>query len=427
MRPVKVFLLISRLLPVLLLLPLCHPAAAQAAPSVPKREIVVGKDSPIKSIKEGIRIASKGDRLLIKPGRYSEGNIVIDKQLSIVGEGFPQVDGGGKDEVFTVEADNVSIQGLLISNAGASFLHENAAVKVGSVHNCTIEGNRFLNNFFAVYLAKSTGCTVTGNEISGNAKSEASSGNGIHLWHCSDVRVTGNRVTGQRDGIYLEFSNRVLIEGNQSERNLRYGLHFMFSNGCRYLGNLFAQNGAGVAVMYSKNVEMRGNRFQNNWGTASFGLLLKDMQQSDVSKNSFTSNTVGIYTEGSSRLTVERNTFSRNGVALKLLGSSTGNLFTRNNFLGNSFDVATNSSDTHNKFESNYWDNYQGYDLGKDGIGDIPFRPVRLFSMLITEYPQAMILLRSLFTDVLDLAERAFPVLTPETFVDQRPLMRRVL
>ncbi|MBJ6723914.1 nitrous oxide reductase family maturation protein NosD [Geomesophilobacter sediminis] len=413
----------------LVVLPLVLPAAAaQGAlfPPGPVREIVVGKDRPIKSIKDGVRIASSGDRILVRKGSYSEGNIVIDKPLTILGEGLPQVDGGGKDEIFTVRADNVTIRGLLIKNAGVSFMHDNAAVKIDGARNCIIEGNRFSNDFFAVYLAKATGCTVSGNRISGNGKAEATSGNGIHLWHCSDVKVSGNYVTDQRDGIYIEFSNRVLIEGNQSEKNLRYGLHFMFSNSCRYLNNRFTQNGAGVAVMYSKNVEMRGNRFEKNWGPASYGLLLKDMQQSRIAGNTLAGNTIGIYSEGSFGMTVEQNTFSRNGVGIKLLGSSTDNRFTRNNFLGNSFDVATNSSETQNRFEGNYWDNYQGYDLNKDGIGDVPYRPVRLFSMLITDYPQSLILLRSLFIDVLDLAERAFPVLTPEALVDRRPLMRRV-
>lgn len=429
MQPTKrISFLVGRLLPVLFSLSaLPVSAVATAAPPLHQREIVVGKDSRIKSIKDGIRFAASGDRLVVKAGSYSEGNIVIDKPLTIVGENFPEVDGANKTEVFTVRADNVSIKGLVIKNAGVSFMHDNAAIKVDGGNNCTIEGNRFINDFFAVYLAKTSGCTVEGNRIVGNGKAETSSGNGIHLWHCRDAKVAGNRVTGQRDGIYLEFSDRVLIEGNRSEKNLRYGLHFMFSNGCRYLNNSFVNNGAGVAVMYSKKVEMRGNRFENNWGTASFGLLLKDIQQSSIAGNYLSRNTVGIYAEGSFGNTVERNTFSRNGVALKLLGSSTGNLFTGNNFMGNSFDVATNSSDTQNKFQSNYWDNYQGYDLDRDGIGDVPFRPVRLFSMLITEYPPAMLLLRSLFVDVLDLAERAFPALTPETLVDRKPLMRRVL
>ena len=429
MQPAKrVRSLVGRLFTAFLFLPLVPvPAVAAAAPPLHPREIVVGKDSPIKTIKEGIRVASSGDRLLVKAGNYSEGNIVIDKPLTIVGENFPEVDGANKTEVFTVRADNVCIKGLVIKNAGIAFMHDNAAINVDGGNNCTIEKNRFVNNFFAVYLAKTSGCIVQGNRISGNGQAEASSGNGIHLWYSRDAKIADNRMTGQRDGIYLEFSNGVLIEGNRSEKNLRYGLHFMFSNGCRYLNNSFVNNGAGVAVMYSRKVEMRGNRFEDNWGPASFGLLLKDIQQSTIAGNSFSRNTVGIFAEGSFGNTVERNTFSRNGVALKLLGSSTGNLFTRNNFLANSFDVATNSSDTQNKFQSNYWDNYQGYDLDRDGIGDVPFRPVRLFSMLIAEYPPAMLLLRSLFVDVLDLAERAFPALTPETLVDRKPLMRRVL
>jgi nitrous oxidase accessory protein len=429
MPAVKTTEILSKRLFPLLLLALSNHAAAGVIPSAPThgREIVVGKNAPIKSIKEAIRLASSGDRLRITAGRYPEGNIIVDKPLTIVGDGLAQVDGGGKDEIFTVKADNVTIRGLVIQNAGVSFMHDNAAIKIEGGRNCTIEGNRFINDFFAVYLAKATGCTVAGNEITGFGKAESSSGNGIHLWHCSDVKVTGNHASGQRDGIYLEFSDRVLIEGNRSEKNLRYGLHFMFSNGCRYLNNRFAHNGAGVAVMYSKKVEMRGNRFEENWGPASYGLLLKDMQQSIIAGNYLASNTVGIYAEGSSGMSVERNTFSRNGVAIRLLGSSTRNVLTRNNFLGNSFDIATNSSDTQNRLEANYWDNYQGYDLDKDGTGDVPFRPVRLFSMLITEYPQSLILLRSLFIDVLDLAEKAFPALTPETLVDRRPLMRRVL
>lgn len=411
----------------LLFLPFVAPAGAAMLPPSHPKEIIVGKDSTIKTIKEGIRQAQSGDRIVVRGGTYAEGNIVVDKPVVIVGENFPRVDGANQAEIFTVRADGVVIKGLVLQHAGISFMHDNAAIRVEGARNCRIEGNRFLQDFFAVYLAKASGCVVANNDIVGDNRTESHSGNGVHLWYCRDTTVSGNRVTGQRDGIYLEFSDRVLICRNRSEKNLRYGLHFMFSNGCRYLDNEFVDNGAGVAVMYSRNVEMTGNRFLDNWGAASFGLLLKDIQQSRITGNYLYKNTVGIYTEGSFHLDVERNTFLRNGVAIKLLGSSTDNLFTRNNFLGNSFDVATNTSESVNRFESNYWDNYQGYDLNRDGIGDVPFRPVRLFSALITEYPPALILLRSFFIDVLDLAERAFPALTPETLVDRKPLMRRVL
>jgi nitrous oxidase accessory protein len=55
----------------------------------------------------------------------------------------------------------------------------------------------------------------------------------------------------------------------------------------------------------------------------------------------------------------------------------------------------------------------------------VPFRPVRLFSLLVARHEPAMMLLRSGFVDLLDLAERVMPVLTPETLADASPLMQR--
>jgi nitrous oxidase accessory protein len=49
---------------------------------------------------------------------------------------------------------------------------------------------------------------------------------------------------------------------------------------------------------------------------------------------------------------------------------------------------------------------------------------VRLFSVLVEQSEPSIILLRSFFLDLLDLAERVAPVITPERLVDQRPLMR---
>ncbi len=53
----------------------------------------------------------------------------------------------------------------------------------------------------------------------------------------------------------------------------------------------------------------------------------------------------------------------------------------------------------------------------------MPFHPVRLFSLLVAQHEEALILLRSFFVDLLDAAERVMPVLTPETLQDDQPLM----
>jgi nitrous oxidase accessory protein len=387
------------------------------------KEIVVTKSGPIKSIKEAIQSAEKNDKIIIKAGSYTEGNIVVDKSISIIGDGNPIVDGKGDTEIFTVIANDVRISGLTIKNSGISYLKENAGIRLQEVINCEIIDNKFYNNFFAIYLAKSANCIISKNYIVGTKRRETNSGNGIHLWYCRDVNVFGNSISNHRDGIYFEFVKNGRISDNYSKGNIRYGLHFMFSDSCEYKENTFENNGAGVAVMYTKNVMMEKNIFKHNWGPSSYGILLKDISDSKIIHNDFFENTVGIFMEGCVRVSIQKNNFSKNGWALKLMANSMGNFFYENNFIANSFDVSTNSQQNFNMFDRNYWSNYSGYDLNKDGFGDVPFRPVTMFSMMVEKQPTSLILLNSMFIKLLDVAESIIPALTPEALIDSKPRM----
>jgi nitrous oxidase accessory protein len=251
-------------------------------------------------------------------------------------------------------------------------------------------------------------------------------GNAIHLWKSSHALIEKNHVSGHRDGIYFEFVTFSVIRDNLSEKNIRYGLHFMFSNDDSYLGNTFRDNGAGVAVMYSKKVRMERNHFEQNWGPSAYGILLKDITDSHIIQNTFLKNTVAVHLEGTSRIDISRNIFKENGWALKVQASCENNSFHHNNFWGNSFDVGTNGSISLNDFYSNYWDKYQGYDINKDGIGDIPYHPVSMYSMIVEQNPYALMLLKSFTVQLLDKAERAIPSLTPENLVDKSPLMKSI-
>ena len=390
------------------------------------KSIIVSKEGVVKTIKEAINLANDYDTILIKPGEYAEGNIIVDKKLTIIGENFPVVDGNGDGEIFTVVSNDVHISGLIIKNSGISFLEENAGIRFKEVQNCSINNNKFINNFFAIYIAKSANCIITNNYIEGERKREANSGNGIHLWYCRDITIENNKIYNHRDGIYFEFVRNGKIFNNHSEGNLRYGLHFMFSDSCEYAQNNFKENGAGVAVMYTKNVLMTENNFQNNWGAASYGILLKDISDSRIEKNVFDGNSTGVYMEGCSRVTIERNNFIKNGWALKLMANSMDNYFYDNNFIANSFDISTNSRQNFNTFEKNYWSDYDGYDLDKDGFGDVPFRPVTMFSMIIESHPTSLVLLHSLFIDIMNIAESIIPAITPEALTDPKPRMRMV-
>ena len=125
-------------------------------------------------------------------------------------------------------------------------------------------------------------------------------------------------------------------------------------------------------------------------------------------------------------LNLKKNLFEKNGWAVKLMANSSDNLFTMNNFLSNTFDVSTNSRQNFSTFSSNYWSKYDGYDLNKNGIGDVPYRPVKLYSVMVEQNEPSLILLNSIFIDLLDIAESVFPSLTPETLIDSTPLLKKI-
>ena len=227
-----------------------------------------------------------------------------------------------------------------------------------------------------------------------------------------------------RDGIYLEFIDKSHVSNNTSKNNVRYGLHFMFSNHNEYHHNEFNDNGAGVAVMFSKFIKMHHNTFHFNWGTASYGLLLKEINDADITDNVFEQNTIGINIDGCNRITYKNNHFIRNGWALKFTGGCYTNIFEFNNFMHNAFDLSYNSKLNDNKFEANYWSEYSGYDIDKDGIGDVPHRPVKLFSYIVNRTSETLVLLRSLFVDIINFSEKVSPVFTPDNLKDEKPLMK---
>jgi len=396
-----------------------------AVTSVLAKTVIVCADCEVKSVKEGVAIAIDFDTLLIKKGIYKEFNILIDKPLTLLGENYPIIDGEDQGEIIRIVSDNVTIDGLFIINVGTSYTTDYAAIRVVKSENFLIQNVVLEKLFFGIYLEKSNNGKVYHNKIIGDAIDEYNSGNGIQLWYSHNVVVDRNIVQGVRDGIYLEFSDNVTINNNTSANNLRYGLHFMFSNDDVYTDNVFENNGAGVAVMFSKRIKMIGNTFRKNWGTAAFGMLLKEINDAEISGNTFEENTIGINIEGSNRIEYTNNSFIKNGWAVKVLGACYANTFTKNNFLYNSFDISYNSRLNDNVFNQNYWSDYTGYDLDKNGVGDVPYRPVKLFSYIVNKTPETIVLLRSLFMDIIDFSEKVSPVFTPDNLLDMNPLMKK--
>lgn len=398
-----------------------------AALALPQDTLVVSAAGPYRSVAAAVSAAAPHSVVQVHAGVYRGEMVTIDRPLVLIGDEGAVLDGEGRRGLIRVAADSVTVRGLTLRNVGVSHVDDRAAITVEDAKWCAIEDNVIEDGFFGIYLANSGWCRIERNVLRASSTRETSAGNGIHLWYSKEVVIRGNEVRGHRDGIYFEFVEDSRVEDNVAEGNLRYGLHFMFSDRCEYRQNVFRANRAGIAVMYTKNVVMEDNLFAENRGTTAFGLLLKDITDSRVKGNRFVRNSTGILAEGVNRTMVEENLFEANGWAIRLMANSEANEFTGNEFVGNAFDVATNSRQNYSTFRNNWWDRYNGYDLDRDGYGDVPFRPVRLFSLVVERNAPALVLLRSVFVSLLDLAERVAPVLTPATLIDEQPRMRRAL
>lgn len=391
------------------------------------RTISVGNGYPVKTIQAAIQQAQHGDTILVYPGHYKEKNLVIAKSIYLIGKGRPIIDGEYKYENISIKAPSVLVEGFRIIRSGVSSIEDFAGIKIYDQSYVVIRDNILEETFFGIYTQYAKHCLIQNNVLRAYNKQEQQSGNGIHCWKSDSLRIIGNKISGHRDGIYFEFVTHSIIWKNISEKNLRYGLHFMFSNNDSYIENTFRENGAGVAVMFTHHVRMDKNVFENNWGDGAYGLLLKEISDGIITGNRFSGNTIGIFMEGSNRIHVSGNKLTKNGWAMKVLANCMDVAVSGNNFLGNTFDVGTNGSLVLNTFNKNYWDKYEGYDLNRDGEGDVPYRPVSLYAMVVEQNPSAMILFRSFMSALLDKTEKLIPTITPENLKDDFPLMKPVV
>ena len=393
-----------------------------------KKINVCKKGCSYSSVQNALDQASSNDSIFIKKGVYKEYDIMVKnkKNLYIYGEEGSVIDIDNKGFGFNFENTSFTLKNLKIKNVKVSYTTDYSAIYTFECFDFEISDIVLENAFFGMHIEKSKNGKIDNNVISGDGEEERSTGNAIHLWHSNHLRVTNNKVFNMRDGIYIEFGNNCDFINNESYQNLRYGMHFMFSNDNLYQNNLFYSNSAGVAVMFSKRIKMYDNTFEKNWGSSSYGLLLKEISDAELKHNTFKNNTTGVTADGTTRIDYKENDFISNGYAITITGGCYENIFKNNNFLYNNFDLSYSGGLNDNKFDKNYWSSYTGYDLDKDGYGDVPYRPVKLFSYLVSKTPESIILLRSLFVDLINFSEKVSPVFTPKNLTDSKPLMKEV-
>lgn len=393
------------------------------------RVLEVGGDGGFSSISAAVAAAVPGATVIVNQGEYYE-TLQIASPITLEGRGWPVIDGGGEGHVIEATAD-IDISGFVIRGSGIRVDSEDAGLMVRDA-TARVDGNRFEDVFYGIYLKNAPGSRIRDNEIEGKPLPRPRRGDGIRLWSSSGTLVANNRIVATRDMVVF-FSDSLEVVDNHVTDG-RYGLHYMYSHHNRFLRNRFERNEVGAFIMYSTDIELRDNVFAKASGMGSMGLGLKDADDIVAEGNLFVGNEAAIYLDNSPLSRGSVNTFARNlvlnnAVGVRLLPAVKNNVFSDNDFIDNRRPVeitgGSGGRDSENEWVANHWSSYAGFDSDGDGLGDTPFLHARIADEWVARHPALQIFAFSPAVQALDVLGRFFPLLRPQPVaVDSTPRVR---
>ncbi|MCV2891968.1 nitrous oxide reductase family maturation protein NosD [Lentibacter sp. XHP0401] len=373
---------------------------------------------------QAIAGAAPGDVLILEAGRY-DGPVIIDRPLTLTGPPGAIIDGLGQGTVVTIDAADVTVKGLTITGSGLSSQDLDAGVKIlKKADRALVEGNRLLGNLHGVDVHGGLDAVVRGNTIEGTQNPRMNDrGNGIYVWNSPGAIVEGNSVRWGRDGIFSNASRHGTYRNNLF-RDLRFAVHYMYTNNSEVSGNVSIGNHLGYAIMFSNRVILKDNLSLSD---GSHGVMLNFANNADVSGN--------LVRGGADRCTfiynahkniLSNNRFEGCNIGIHFTAGSERNVLTGNAFIGNRTQVKyVGTRDIEWSFEGrgNYWSDHPGFDLGGDGIADSPFRPNDLMDHILWSQPAASLLTGAPAVQLIRWAQSSFPATLPGGVVDSAPLM----
>lgn len=301
------------------------------------------------TIQDAINAAAEGDTIFVKKGTYEEPagqTLVINKTLTLIGEGansttislHPQYNETWiitrsfrtYANAITINTNNVKLEGLTISTPGGDICIKGDRTEITNTNIATqisIEGSQsnITQNTITRISINGSHSTIVGNNISGGS---------IHL--SGDFNML--RQNAVLVDIIIEYANSNTISNNTCT-------HFLlgYPNNCSY------------------NVVF-GNKIEPGEHMGDYGMLIGG------SHNVFYDNQIANFNR-SHRYAVWLDGFA-----------AENNTFYHNNFVNNNSTVyienensTANSNSWDNGKEGNYWDDYNGTDSNRDGIGDTPY------------------------------------------------------
>ncbi|WML24419.1 nitrous oxide reductase family maturation protein NosD [Neobacillus sp. OS1-33] len=357
-----------------------------------------------------------------------QGNIVINKPLTIIGSKKTVIKGDGTGNVISIKAPHVKLSHLTVTHGGMNrnSAEEYAAIKIYTNKNI-VEHINIRDSFHGIYLSQAHKNKIRFNNIKGMGKGKiAEQGNGIHVYYANDNLLEKNTIEGTRDGMFFEYANNNHSYANNISQT-RYGLHYMYSDENIFKKNTFTMNTGGAAIMNSNHLKLEDNQFIVNYGNQSFGLLLLQANDNLIANNTFYMNQRGMYIDQATRNEFCHNLIAQNQIGIELWASSNEQVFTLNQISENTIPAVTlGGNNENNSWSKNGKGNDWGSafpitDLDQDQIGDFPITYHSSLYQLIEDQELSYLFLKS---PALKIYEKMNAALTKEAvmFHDPHPL-----
>ena len=376
------------------------------------------------ALQRAIAGATPGDMLILENGLYS-GAITIDRPLSLIGIEGAEINGEGNGTTVTIAAPDVTVRGLTVTGSGLSSQDLDAGIKIlKGADRARVEDNRVIGNLHGIDIHGGKDAQVTGNTIEGTRNPKMNDrGNGIYVWNSPGAVVANNSVRWGRDGIFANASRENVFRDNLF-RDLRFAVHYMYTNDSEVTGNISIGNHLGFAIMFSNKIVVKDNL---SLGDRSNGVMLNYANNADISGNLVRGGALKcLFIYNAHKNLIYRNRFEGCGIGIHFTAGSERNVLTENSFIGNREQVkyvGTKHVEWSFEGRGNYWSDHPAFDLNGDDIADGVFRPNDLMDHILWSQPAAALLTGAPAVQLVRWSQKNFPATLPGGVLDSFPLM----
>jgi nitrous oxidase accessory protein len=376
------------------------------------------------SLVDALARAQPGDTLLLGPGSHAGPVLITVPGITLEGEPGAIIDGGGKGDSLHVSAADVRLRHLIVRNSGQVLIDKNSGIFLDrDANRARVEDCDLIDNLIAVYLDGPNDAIVRNNRIVGlHLPRRSERGPAVSLWNTPGSRIEDNDIRAGRDGVFAVGSRRNVIARNQFH-DLRFAVHFMYTNDSEVADNVSAGNDVGFVLMYSDRLAVHGNASMHD---RDQGYVLNYANSSRFEDNAARSSEKCVFIYNANKNVFQRNWFEGCQIGVHFTAGSERNLITENAFVANRTQVmyvGTRALDWSVNGRGNYWSDNPAFDLNGDGIADTAYRPNDVVDQVIWRAPAAKLLLNSPAVQVLHWAQATFPAIHPGGVIDSAPLM----